>query len=136
MHIDEIIFLTSLTCSCYPSLHLEKQFIVLFQKQSIPSTLNLTKVEWTTVQGNKMSETPGPFSDITEEAARVIDAAQIGGFPLRLLGDLAIYFQYPATKSDQRLSRVYKVLDVVTPNKWDAKRNTPIVLDVKSTVKL
>jgi hypothetical protein len=82
-----------------------------------------------------MSETPGPFSDITEESARVIDAAQIGGFPLRLPGDLAIYFQCPGTKSDQRLSRVYNDLDVVTPNKWDAKRNTLIVLDEKLNVK-
>ena len=87
-----------------------------------------------------MSETSGPFSDITEEAARVIDVAQIGGIPLRLPGELAIYFQSLGTKSDQRLSRVYEDLDVVTPNKWDAKRNTPIVLDeklnVKPTVKL
>lgn len=57
-----------------------------------------------------MSETPGPFSDITEGAARVIDAAHIEGFPLRPLGGLAIYFQCLSAKSDQRLKPTGEVI--------------------------
>jgi hypothetical protein len=68
-----------------------------------------------------MSETTGPLADIKEEAVRVIEAARVEGFPLRLLGGLAIYFQSPSTSSDGRLSRPYKDLDFATLAKWGGK---------------
>ena len=68
-----------------------------------------------------MNETTSPIADITEEAARIIEAARTEGIPLRLLGGLAIYFQCPSAKSDQRLTRPYKDMDFVTLSKWGAK---------------
>lgn len=62
-----------------------------------------------------------PVADIKEEAARVLDAAEADGFPLRLLGGLAVYFQCPSIHSDERLQRPYKDFDFVTLNKWGAK---------------
>ncbi|MFL5627009.1 MAG: hypothetical protein ACJ788_15615 [Ktedonobacteraceae bacterium] len=68
-----------------------------------------------------MSEITGPLTDITEEAARIIEAAHAEGFPLRLLGGLAVYFQCPSAKSDQRLTRPYKDMDFATLSKWSSK---------------
>jgi hypothetical protein len=69
-----------------------------------------------------MSETTTtPVADIKEEAARILDAAQADGFPLRLLGGLAIYFQCPSIQTDTRLQRSYKDFDFVTLGKWGAK---------------
>jgi hypothetical protein len=68
-----------------------------------------------------MSEINTPVADIKEEAARILDAAEADGFPLRLLGGLAIYFQCPSIQSDTRLQRAYKDFDFVTLGKWGAK---------------
>ncbi|HEY3991828.1 MAG TPA: hypothetical protein VGM01_03005 [Ktedonobacteraceae bacterium] len=68
-----------------------------------------------------MSEISIPVADIQEEAARILDAAEADGFPLRLLGGLAIYFQCPSIQSDTRLQRAYKDFDFVTLGKWGAK---------------
>ncbi len=68
-----------------------------------------------------MSETTSPVEDIKEEAVRVIEAANAEGFPLRLLGGLAIYLRCPSAKTDERFSRVYKDLDFVTLAKWSGK---------------
>jgi hypothetical protein len=69
-----------------------------------------------------MSETTtSPVVDIKEEAVRVIEAANAEGFPLRLLGGLAIYLRCPSAKSDERFARVYKDLDFVTLAKWSGK---------------
>jgi hypothetical protein len=68
-----------------------------------------------------MSEITTPVADIKEEAARILDAAEADGFPLRLLGGLAIYFQCPSIQSDTRLQRAYKDFDFVTLGKWGAK---------------
>ena len=68
-----------------------------------------------------MSEINAPVADIKTEAARILDAAGEDGFPLRLLGGLAIYFQCPSAESDERLRRPYKDFDFVTLNKWGAK---------------
>src|SRR5229473_6381924 len=68
-----------------------------------------------------MNDLTGPITDITEEAVRIIEAARAEGVPLRLLGGLAIYFQCPSAKSDQRLSRPYKDMDFATLGKWSAK---------------
>lgn len=57
-----------------------------------------------------MSETTGPLSYITEETARVIDAAHIEGFPHRPPGGLAIYFPCLSAKSDQRLRPTGEVI--------------------------
>lgn len=68
-----------------------------------------------------MSETLAPVADINEEAARILGAAEADGFPLRLLGGLAVYFQCPSAQSDERLQRPYKDFDFVTLGKWGAK---------------
>lgn len=68
-----------------------------------------------------MSEMNTPVVDIKEEAARILEAAEADGFPLRLLGGLAIYFQCPSIQSDTRLQRSYKDFDFVTLGKWGAK---------------
>lgn len=68
-----------------------------------------------------MSETNTPVADIQEEAARILVAAESDGFPLRLLGGLAIYLQCPSIQTDTRLQRAYKDFDFVTLGKWGAK---------------
>lgn len=68
-----------------------------------------------------MNETTTPVADIKEEAERILEAAGAEGFPLRLLGGLAIYFQCPSIQSDARLQRTYKDFDFVTLGKWGAK---------------
>jgi hypothetical protein len=68
-----------------------------------------------------MSEITGPLADIKEEAARVIESARLEGFPLRLLGGLAVFYQCPSAVSDARLSRQYKDLDFATLGKWGGK---------------
>ncbi len=70
---------------------------------------------------SRMSEITTPVADIKEEAARILDAAQADGFPLRLLGGLAIYFQCPSVQTENRLQRSYKDFDFVTLGKWGAK---------------
>lgn len=68
-----------------------------------------------------MSEITTPVANITEEATRILDAAEADGFPLRLLGGLAVYFQCPSTQSDPRLQRKYKDFDFVTLGRWGTK---------------
>lgn len=68
-----------------------------------------------------MDEINTPVADIKAEATRILDAAEAEGFPLRLLGGLAIYFQCPSIQSDTRLQRAYKDFDFVTLGKWGAK---------------
>ncbi|HEX7736264.1 MAG TPA: hypothetical protein VF458_15535, partial [Ktedonobacteraceae bacterium] len=68
-----------------------------------------------------MSEKNAPVADIKEEAARILAAAESDGFPLRLLGGLAIYFQCPSIQDDARLQRAYKDFDFVTLGKWGSK---------------
>lgn len=71
-----------------------------------------------------MSDTTGPTgpgADITEEATRIIDAANTDGIPLRLLGGLAIFFQCPGAMLNERLQRTYNDMDFVTLAKWGAK---------------
>jgi hypothetical protein len=69
----------------------------------------------------RMNNTTGPITDIREEAARIIEAANAEGIPLRLLGGLAIYFQCPGAKSNERLQRTYHDMDFVTLSKWGGK---------------
>lgn len=68
-----------------------------------------------------MSDTTSPVTDIKAEATRVLDAANVDGFPLRLLGGLAIYMRCPSAQSQETLQREYKDLDFVTLAKWSAK---------------
>ncbi len=68
-----------------------------------------------------MSDTTTPGADIKEEATRVLVAANAEGFPLRLLGGLAIYLRCPSAQSHEALQREYKDLDFVTLAKWSAK---------------
>lgn len=71
-----------------------------------------------------MSETTIPVADIKAEATRVLDAANADGFPLRLLGGLAIYLRCPSAQTQESLQRVYKDLDFVTLAKWSARTKT------------
>jgi hypothetical protein len=68
-----------------------------------------------------MSDTTSPVTDIKAEATRVLDAANADGFPLRLLGGLAIYLRCPSAQTHETLQREYKDLDFVTLAKWSAK---------------
>ena len=68
-----------------------------------------------------MSDTTSPVTDIKQEATRVLDAANAEGFPLRLLGGLAIYLRCPSAQSQEALLREYKDLDFVTLARWSAK---------------
>ncbi|HEY0755518.1 MAG TPA: hypothetical protein VGD98_16290 [Ktedonobacteraceae bacterium] len=68
-----------------------------------------------------MSETTIPITDIKAEATCILEAAEADGFPLRLLGGLAIYFQCPSIQVDTRLQRSYKDFDFVTLGKWGTK---------------
>src|SRR6266478_6749020 len=71
-----------------------------------------------------MSETVGPIADIKEEAMRISEAANTEGVSLRLLGGLAIYFQCPVVRSDERFQRPYKDMDFITLSKWNGKTKT------------
>jgi Uncharacterised nucleotidyltransferase len=68
-----------------------------------------------------MSDTVGPNPEITEEAVRILEAANDEGITLRLLGGLAIYLQSPSAKTNEQLKRSYKDLDFVTLSKDGAK---------------
>jgi len=68
-----------------------------------------------------INDTVGPIEEITEEAIRVLDAANAGGIQLRLLGGLAIYLQSSSAKTYEQLKRSYKDLDFVTLSKYSAK---------------
>jgi hypothetical protein len=68
-----------------------------------------------------MSDTTLPAEDIKQEATRVLDAANADGFPLRLLGGLAIYLRCSSAQAHETLQREYKDLDFVTLAKWSAK---------------
>src|SRR6266567_145620 len=72
----------------------------------------------------RMSKTVGPIADIKEEAMRISEAANAEGIPLRLLGGLAIYFQCPVARSDERFQRPYKDMDFIALSKWGAKTKT------------
>ena len=63
----------------------------------------------------------GPISEITEEAVRILDAANAEEIPLRLLGGLAIYMKAPSAQTHHQLKRTYKDLDFVTLSKYNAK---------------
>ena len=68
-----------------------------------------------------IDETVGPLAEITEEAVRVLDAANVDGIPLRLLGGLAIYLRASSAKTNEQLKRAYKDLDFVVPAKHTGK---------------
>jgi hypothetical protein len=68
-----------------------------------------------------MSELQTPIADIVQEAKRLIDQANASGFPLRLLGGLAIYLQCPSARNTPRLQRSYGDLDLATLSQWNAK---------------
>ncbi|HVB73476.1 MAG TPA: hypothetical protein VNE38_07960 [Ktedonobacteraceae bacterium] len=68
-----------------------------------------------------INDTVGPIDEITEEAVRVLDAANVEGFSLRLLGGLAIYLQSPSAQTNEQLKRSYKDLDFVTLSKHTGK---------------
>ena len=68
-----------------------------------------------------MQDTTGPIAEITEEAVRVLNAANAENIPLRLLGGLAIYLQAPSASTHEQLKRSYKDLDFVTLSKHTAK---------------
>ncbi len=68
-----------------------------------------------------MSDTAGTIADITQEATRIVDAANAEGIPLRLLGGLAIYFQCPGAASVEQLQRKYNDLDFAALSKWGTK---------------
>lgn len=67
-----------------------------------------------------------PMADLHEEAARVLAAAEADHLPLRLLGagGLAIYLQCPSARSDTRLQRTYRDVDLVTLGRWGGKTRT------------
>lgn len=52
-----------------------------------------------------------PQTDITQEAARILDAAEAENVPIRLLGGLAIYERCPGIQEDARLQRAYGDMD-------------------------
>src|SRR5258708_32446818 len=68
-----------------------------------------------------MNNTAGPIPEITEEALRILEAANAEGISLRLLGGLAVYLQSPSAKTDERLKRSYKDFDFVTLSKFSTK---------------
>ena len=68
-----------------------------------------------------MSDTVGQNPEITEEAIRILEAANAQGITLRLLGGLAVYLQSPSARTDERLKRSYKDLDFATLAKFGAK---------------
>src|SRR6266550_2238987 len=68
-----------------------------------------------------INNTAGPITEITEEAVRILEAAQAENIFLRLVGGLAIYLQSPSAKTHEQLKRSYKDLDFVTLSKHNAK---------------
>ncbi len=70
---------------------------------------------------SSMSDTSGPNPEITEEAIRILEAANAEGIILRLLGGLAIYLQSPSTRSHEQLKRSYKDLDFATLSTFSTK---------------
>jgi hypothetical protein len=68
-----------------------------------------------------MSDTIGPNPEITEEAIRILEAANAEAIPLRLLGGLAIYLQSVSARSHEQLKRSYKDLDFATLSRFGAK---------------
>jgi hypothetical protein len=68
-----------------------------------------------------MSETSSTIAEISEEALRIVDAANEEDISLRLLGGLAIYFQCPSARSHQLLQRSYNDLDFMTLSRFSAK---------------
>ena len=68
-----------------------------------------------------MKDTRGPDPEITEEAVRILEAANAEGISLRLLGGLAIYIQSPSARTHEQLKRSYKDLDFATLSKFGAK---------------
>jgi hypothetical protein len=68
-----------------------------------------------------MQDTTGPVAEITEEAVRVLHAANAENIPLRLLGGLAIYLQAPSATTHEQLKRSYKDLDFVTLSRHTGK---------------
>lgn len=68
-----------------------------------------------------IDETVGPLEEITEEAVRVLDAANADAIPLRLLGGLAIYLQSNSAQTNEQLKRAYKDLDFVVLAKFTGK---------------
>jgi hypothetical protein len=68
-----------------------------------------------------MSDTVGPNPVITEEAVRILEAANAEGILLRLLGGLAIHLQSPSSREHEQLRRSYKDLDFATLSKYSAK---------------
>ncbi len=71
-----------------------------------------------------MENMTSPIADITEEAVRVLDAANAEEISLRLLGGLAIYLQAPSARAHEQLKRSYKDLDFVTISKHTGKVKT------------
>jgi hypothetical protein len=71
-----------------------------------------------------MNDTAGPIAEITDEAVRILEAAQAENISLRLVGGLAIYLQSPSAKTQEQLKRSYKDLDFVTLAKHTAKTKT------------
>ena len=68
-----------------------------------------------------MGDTVGPNPEITEEAIRILEAANAEGIVLRLLGGLAIYLQSSSAKTHEQLKRSYKDLDFATLSKFGTK---------------
>jgi len=68
-----------------------------------------------------MENVTSPIAEITEEAVRVLDAANAENTSLRLLGGLAIYLQAPSARTHEQLRRSYKDLDFVTTSKHTGK---------------
>jgi hypothetical protein len=71
-----------------------------------------------------IDETVGPLAEITDEALRVLDAANADGIPLRLLGGLAIYLRANSARTNEQLKRTYKDLDFVVLAKFTGKTKT------------
>jgi hypothetical protein len=68
-----------------------------------------------------MSDITTPIADITQEATRILEAANTEGIPVRLLGGLAIYLRCPSARENESLQRTYKDLDCVALSKWSGK---------------
>ncbi len=68
-----------------------------------------------------MENMTSPIAEITEEAVRVLEAANAENISLRLLGGLAIYLQAPSARTHEQLRRSYKDLDFVTVSKHTGK---------------
>ncbi len=62
-----------------------------------------------------------PQTDMTHQAARILDAAEAENIPLRLLGGLAIHLRCPGMQQDIRLQRSYGDLDFVILSQGSTK---------------